>query len=165
MSTEISRGRFVWHELMTSDPTAAESFYTQLTDWSTQVWDGGPTPYTMWMNGETAVGGLMQLPDEAKQQGPPRTGSPTSQLQTSMPRLRPRQVTGGGCSMVRSISKRWDGWRCSPTRRALCLPPTQRRGPRLGTMGHGASGRSPGTSSPQPTRMRRSVSTTTSSDG
>ena len=71
MSTEIPRGRFVWHELMTSDPTAAESFYTQLTDWSTQVWDGGPTPYTMWMNGETAVGGLMQLPDEAKQQGAP----------------------------------------------------------------------------------------------
>ena len=71
MSSEIPRGRFVWHELMTSDPTAAQSFYTQLIGWSTQVWDGGPTPYTMWMNGETAVGGLMSLPEEAKQQGAP----------------------------------------------------------------------------------------------
>ena len=71
MSLESPRGRFVWHELMTSDPPAAQPFYTQLTGWSTQLWDGGPTPYTMWMNGETAVGGLMQLPDAAKQQGAP----------------------------------------------------------------------------------------------
>ena len=34
MSSEIPRGRFVWHELMASDPTAAQSFYTQLTGWS-----------------------------------------------------------------------------------------------------------------------------------
>ena len=71
MSVEIPRGRFVWYELMTSDPTAARSFYSQLTGWSTQEWDGAQMPYTMWMNGETAVGGLMQLPEEAKQQGAP----------------------------------------------------------------------------------------------
>lgn len=71
MPPEIPRGRFVWHELMTTDPTAAESFYTQLTPWSTQVWEGGAEPYTMWMSGETAVGGLMELPDQARQQGAP----------------------------------------------------------------------------------------------
>ena len=71
MFVEIPRGRFVLYELMTSDPTAARSFYSQLTGWSTQEWDGAQMPYTMWMNGETAVGGLMQLPEEAKQQGAP----------------------------------------------------------------------------------------------
>ena len=71
MSSEIPRGRFVWHELKASDPTAALTFYPQLTGWSTTSWQGGSTPYTMWMNGGTAVGGLMQLPDEAKQQGAP----------------------------------------------------------------------------------------------
>ena len=71
MPPEIPRGRFVWHELMTTDPTAAESFYTQLTTWSTQVWRGEPAPYTMWMSGETAVGGLMALPDQSRQQGAP----------------------------------------------------------------------------------------------
>ena len=69
MSNAIPRGRFVWHELLTSDPEAATSFYTKLIGWGTQAWDGGPSPYQMWMNSGTPVGGVMQLPDEAKQQG------------------------------------------------------------------------------------------------
>ena len=71
MSPEIPRGRFVWYELMTGDPDAAQTFYTKLTGWKAQAWDGAPTPYTMWMNGDTPVGGLMQLPDEVQQQGAP----------------------------------------------------------------------------------------------
>ena len=71
MSPEIPRGRFVWYELMTGDPDAAQTFYTKLTGWKAQAWDGAPTSYTMWMNGDTPVGGLMQLPDEVKQQGAP----------------------------------------------------------------------------------------------
>ena len=33
------------------------------------LWEEGELPmlYTMWMNGETPVGGVMTLPDEAKQ--------------------------------------------------------------------------------------------------
>ena len=71
MSPEIPRGRFVWYELMTTDPSAAQSFYTQLTGWKTQSWEGGPAPYSLWMNGEMPVGGLTQLAEEAKQQGAP----------------------------------------------------------------------------------------------
>jgi len=56
---------------MASDPTAAQTFYPQLTGYSTKSWEGGSTPYTMWMNGDTAVGGPIQSPDEAKQQGAP----------------------------------------------------------------------------------------------
>ena len=64
-------GRFVWYDLMTTDPDAAQSFYTKLIGWGTQVWDGGPMPYTMWTNNDTPLGGVMTLPDEAKQAGAP----------------------------------------------------------------------------------------------
>ena len=64
-------GRFVWYDLMTTDPDAAQSFYTKLIGWGTQAWDGGPMPYTMWTNNDTPLGGVMTLPDEAKQAGAP----------------------------------------------------------------------------------------------
>jgi predicted enzyme related to lactoylglutathione lyase len=64
------KGRFVWYDLMTSDPEAAQSFYTKLIGWGTQPWDG-PMPYTMWTNSDTPLGGVMTLPDEAKQAGAP----------------------------------------------------------------------------------------------
>ncbi len=69
--SDYPRGRFVWHDLMTSDPGAAQSFYTAIVGWGTDVWEGGETPYTMWTNAETAVGGVMQLPEEAKAMGAP----------------------------------------------------------------------------------------------
>ena len=71
MPNTIPRGRFVWHELLTSDPDRATNFYTKLIGWGTQIWEGGPDPYRMWMNGGTSVGGVMELPDQAKQQGAP----------------------------------------------------------------------------------------------
>lgn len=62
---ETPRGRFCWYELMTSDPEAAQDFYRTVVGWTTQRWDGGETPYTMWMNGEAPVGGVMALPPGA----------------------------------------------------------------------------------------------------
>ena len=35
MSDEDARGRFVWYELLTSDPDAAMDFYTQIIGWGT----------------------------------------------------------------------------------------------------------------------------------
>ncbi len=67
----IPLGRFVWYELLTSDPDAAIPFYTKLIGWSTSTWEGMDQPYTMWMNGETPVGGLMQLPADAVKAGAP----------------------------------------------------------------------------------------------
>jgi predicted enzyme related to lactoylglutathione lyase len=58
-------GRFCWYELMTTDADAAQSFYTQVAPWTAQAWEGGETPYTMWMRGELPVGGVMTLPPEA----------------------------------------------------------------------------------------------------
>jgi predicted enzyme related to lactoylglutathione lyase len=64
-----TRGRFVWHELMTKDPKAALTFYKQVVGWTTQKWQGSGTTtdvdYTMFMAGETAVGGVMPIPPEA----------------------------------------------------------------------------------------------------
>ena len=71
MTDAFPRGRFVWYELMTSDPSAAQSFYTQLTGWTTKAGDVAGQPYTEWVNGETHIGGVMQLPGEAEQQGAP----------------------------------------------------------------------------------------------
>jgi hypothetical protein len=65
------RGKFVWYELMTTDAEAAKGFYTDLVGWSTTPFEGSPIPYTMWMKGESAIGGLMDLPDEARQAGAP----------------------------------------------------------------------------------------------
>ena len=64
-------GRFCWHELMTTDPGAAPNFYAAVTGWGTQGWEGGSTYYTMWMNGDAPIGGIMELPEEARKGGAP----------------------------------------------------------------------------------------------
>ena len=165
MSSEIPRGRFVWYELMTSDPTAGQSFYTQLTDWSTQAWDGGPAPYTMWMNGEAPVGGLMLLPDEAKQQGAPPHW--LAYIATPDTDATVADVSGRGGRLLHGPVD-------IPTvgRVAALMDPQgpvfaahTAAGTPWGTMGLGASGSSHGTSSPRSIPRRRSVSTATSSDG
>jgi uncharacterized protein len=60
MSDVTARGRFVWHDLMTTDPKAAEAFYTRVAGWGTQVWQG-TTQYTMWTAGGIPIGGVMTL--------------------------------------------------------------------------------------------------------
>ena len=61
---------FVWYELMTSDLTAAETFYKGVVGWATQ--DAGmPEPYTMVLAGGRAIGGLMTIPEEARKMGAP----------------------------------------------------------------------------------------------
>jgi predicted enzyme related to lactoylglutathione lyase len=64
-------GRFCWYELMTTDPKAAESFYGRVVGWTAQRFPGMEPPYFTWMAGERAVGGLMNMPEEAKAGGAP----------------------------------------------------------------------------------------------
>ena len=68
MSEKNIRGCFVWHELMTTDPKAAKAFYTAIVGWKTKEWEG-PNPYTLWMWGDTQMGGLMELPRAAQETG------------------------------------------------------------------------------------------------
>ncbi len=71
MSEAKDRGRFAWFDLMTSDPDAAVGFYTKLLGWTTQKWEGGTEPYTMWVNAGTPLGGVMRLPEEVREAGAP----------------------------------------------------------------------------------------------
>src|SRR6476661_2125515 len=69
MPEESTRGRFVWYDLMTTDPEGAKAFYTAVTGWGTQVWE--EMSYTMWTDGGTPIGGIMTLPAEAAAAGAP----------------------------------------------------------------------------------------------
>jgi uncharacterized protein len=61
MTDASARGRFVWHDLMTSDSGKAQEFYQKVTGWGTQAWDGG-VPYTMWTANGAPLGGVMGMP-------------------------------------------------------------------------------------------------------
>jgi predicted enzyme related to lactoylglutathione lyase len=61
MTNGAGGGRFIWHDLMTTDEDAAVQFYTKVTGWGTETWQG-PTQYTMWTAKGTPVGGVMKQP-------------------------------------------------------------------------------------------------------
>lgn len=69
--TDDVRGRWMWYELLTSDPAAATRFYPATLGWATASFDGLGEPYTMWMQGEAPLGGVMALPNEAVAAGVP----------------------------------------------------------------------------------------------
>ena len=69
-----TKGRFVWHELMTSDPTAAQAFYKEVVGWGTtamQMPPGMDGTYDMFTAGEIPVGGVMAFTPDAKAMGAP----------------------------------------------------------------------------------------------
>jgi predicted enzyme related to lactoylglutathione lyase len=68
MSNAEIRGRFIWHELMTTDPEAAAAFYSKVVPWKAQP---SPVPsYSLWMAGKASAGGLMALPEEDSARSP-----------------------------------------------------------------------------------------------
>src|SRR5436309_9914215 len=65
------RGRFVWHELMTTNTKSAADFFTKIVGWKTQAFDQNPS-YTMFVGKDRRpMAGLMALPDDAKTMGTP----------------------------------------------------------------------------------------------
>lgn len=71
MSETSPRGRFVWYDLLTTDPNGAVDFYTKVAGWGTQAWEGSSTPYTMWTTQGTPIGGLTKLQPEMTGAVPP----------------------------------------------------------------------------------------------
>jgi hypothetical protein len=69
--TDLLHGRFVWSELMTTDTKAAEDFYRGVVGWTTEPFPGSDMRYTVWKAGDKAIGGLMELPAEARAGGAP----------------------------------------------------------------------------------------------
>jgi predicted enzyme related to lactoylglutathione lyase len=67
---ESFHGRFVWYELMTSDPKAAEKFYREVVGWKGR--DAGMPDMAyrlMSIAGGADVAGIFAIPDEAKKMG------------------------------------------------------------------------------------------------
>jgi predicted enzyme related to lactoylglutathione lyase len=60
-----SPNAFVWYELMTTDPDAAEAFYRAVVGWGAQDAGQGGVRYTLLTADARPVAGLMELPQEA----------------------------------------------------------------------------------------------------
>lgn len=57
---------FIWYDVMTTNVEAAEKFYCAVIGWKT-VDSGMPgTVYKLILNGDTQVGGIMPVPEDAK---------------------------------------------------------------------------------------------------
>ena len=72
--SEAPMGRFVWYDLMTTDPAAAAEFYTTVAGWGTDTWDGpveGMPPYKLFTANGNSFGGLMELSAAAREAGAP----------------------------------------------------------------------------------------------
>jgi predicted enzyme related to lactoylglutathione lyase len=66
MSTQ---GQFVWYELMTTDPDAAQAFYSDVVGWTAADSGMPDMSYTLFKAGDQEVAGLMELPQEAREAG------------------------------------------------------------------------------------------------
>ena len=67
VATSTLLGRPVWHELMTTDMKAAESFYKSVVGWTTEPFKGAGHPYAaLNRSGNVGVGGIMERPAEMK---------------------------------------------------------------------------------------------------
>ena len=70
MSDSTVRGRFVWHELLTTDPKSAGVFFSKTIGWKTQPF-GADQSYTLFVAGDRQIAGLMALPEDARKMGAP----------------------------------------------------------------------------------------------
>jgi predicted enzyme related to lactoylglutathione lyase len=68
MPAPTPRGRFLWHELMTTDTKAAARFYKAVVGWGTSKWKLDPS-YRVWTGVAGPVAGLMTLPPDAQGAG------------------------------------------------------------------------------------------------
>lgn len=65
------RGRFLWHELMTPEPNRAAQFYSHVVGWRVEEWEDSDPPYWIFSVDGQPRAGLMELPEEAREQGSP----------------------------------------------------------------------------------------------
>ncbi|HLY00295.1 MAG TPA: VOC family protein, partial [Roseiarcus sp.] len=62
-------GKFVWYDQMSNDLPGAEKFYSKVVGWSLAPNTMNAQKYTLLKAGETMVGGLMPIPEEAARMG------------------------------------------------------------------------------------------------
>lgn len=59
---------FIWYELMTSDTDAAKAFYAEVVGWEMEAF-GGSMDYSICKAGDRGVGGVTEIPADARQAG------------------------------------------------------------------------------------------------
>jgi predicted enzyme related to lactoylglutathione lyase len=64
-----SHGHFVWYELLTTDMAVAQAFYAKVVGFTASDASAPGMPYTLLSTGDAVIGGLMTLPQEARQTG------------------------------------------------------------------------------------------------
>jgi uncharacterized protein len=62
-------GRFVWYELLTTDVASAKAFYGKVLGWGAQDASTADLAYHQFTIGKVPVGGLMDLPPDARRMG------------------------------------------------------------------------------------------------
>jgi predicted enzyme related to lactoylglutathione lyase len=68
MASADVQGKFLWHELITTDPGAAGAFYGKVLGWTPQAWDKDPS-YTVLLTPKGPVGGIMKVSPEMQAGG------------------------------------------------------------------------------------------------
>lgn len=64
-------GKFCWNELMTRDTEGSAKFYSALLGWTPTDSGMAGYSYTLWKQGETDVGGMMEMPKDVPAAVPP----------------------------------------------------------------------------------------------
>ena len=62
-------GKFVWYDQMSNDLAGAEKFYSKVVGWSLAPNTMNSQKYTLLKTGESMVGGLMPIPEDAAKMG------------------------------------------------------------------------------------------------
>lgn len=62
-------GDFLWYELLTTDVNAAEKFYKAVLGWDVEDSGQPGMDYRLSYAGETAIGGMMKMPEQALEAG------------------------------------------------------------------------------------------------
>src|SRR5574337_1864668 len=62
-------GKFTWYDQMSNDLPGAEKFYSKVVGWTLAPTTMNAQKYTLLKAGETTVGGLMAIPEEAARMG------------------------------------------------------------------------------------------------
>lgn len=69
MEDHKKQGVFSWNELLTTDISAAKTFYASVFGWTTEDMNAPGGDYTLFKVGEEQAAGLMNLPQEARDMG------------------------------------------------------------------------------------------------
>ncbi len=68
-SASAGLGKFIWYDQMSNDLAGSEAFYTKVVGWTLAPNTMNAQRYTLLQAGETMVGGLMPIPEEAAKMG------------------------------------------------------------------------------------------------